>query len=120
MNEGPLGDWLSPENNKNDNTLFWMTYQAYDLKIMSKVAAFLGFKNDEIQYLEQYEVRKKVINQIYLDPISQKSVKSDVRAARMGPLGAAPCGNGYARCFRQRPNGRHTSFLRHTFETRNL
>jgi len=22
LNEGPLGDWLSPEGNKNDNTLF--------------------------------------------------------------------------------------------------
>ncbi len=90
LNEGPLGDWLSPENNKNDNTLFWMTYQTYNLKIMSKVAAFLGFKNDETTYMEQYEARKKVINQIYLDPFSHKSVKSGVRAARMGPPGAAP------------------------------
>ena len=57
---------------------------------MSKVAAFLGFKNDETTYMEQYEARKKVINQIYLDPVSHKSVKSGVRAARMGPPGAAP------------------------------
>jgi len=90
LNEGPLGDWLSPENNKNDNTLFWMTYQAYSLKIMSKVAAILGNKNDEMQYASQYEAKKKAVNQIYLDPMSHKSVKSGVRAARMGPPGAAP------------------------------
>ena len=90
LNEGPLGDWLSPENNKNDNTLFWMTYQAYSLKIMSKVAAILGNKNDEMQYASQYEAKKKAVNQIYLDPMSHKSIKSGVRAARMGPPGAAP------------------------------
>ena len=28
LNEGPLGDWLSPEGGKNDNTLFWMAYLA--------------------------------------------------------------------------------------------
>jgi alpha-L-rhamnosidase len=36
LNEGPLGDWLSPENNKNDNTHLWMAYYAYDLEIMAK------------------------------------------------------------------------------------
>jgi alpha-L-rhamnosidase len=46
LNEGPLGDWLSPEGNKNDNTLFWMAYFAYDLEIMSNVAIVLG-KSDE-------------------------------------------------------------------------
>lgn len=90
LNEGPLGDWLSPENNKNDNTLFWMTYQAYNLKIMSQVANILGNKTDESAYLSQYEIKKKLINSIYIDPNTHRTVKSGVRAARMGPPGAAP------------------------------
>ncbi|MHA8057312.1 family 78 glycoside hydrolase catalytic domain [Aquirufa nivalisilvae] len=90
VNEGPLGDWLSPENNKNDNTLFWMTYQSYNLKIMSQVAGILGNKSDESSYLAQYENKKKVINSVYIDPNTHRTVKSGVRAARMGPPGAAP------------------------------
>jgi alpha-L-rhamnosidase len=90
LNEGPLGDWLSPEGNKNDNTLFWMSYQVYSLQIMSKVAAILGNSTDASQYATQYESKKKLINQVYVDPNSQKIVKSGVRAARFGPPGAAP------------------------------
>ena len=90
LNEGPLGDWLSPEGNKNDNTLFWMSYQAYSLQIMSKVATILGNVSDASQYTSQFESKKKLINQIYIDPNSHKVVKSGVRAARMGPPGAAP------------------------------
>jgi alpha-L-rhamnosidase len=90
LNEGPLGDWLSPEGNKNDNTLFWMTYQAYSLEIMSKVAAILGNASDASLYASQFDAKKKLINQVYVDPNSHKVVKSGVRAARMGPPGAAP------------------------------
>ncbi len=89
LNEGPLGDWLSPENNKNDNTLFWMAYQAYNLKIMSKVAGILGNLSEEKSYLDQYEAKKKTFNAIYVDPNTHKTIKSGVRAARMGPPGAA-------------------------------
>ena len=52
LNEGPLGDWLSPEGNKNDNTLFWMSYFAYDLDIVSQMATALG-KNEEAQALKK-------------------------------------------------------------------
>lgn len=90
LNEGPLGDWLSPEGNKNDNTLFWMTYQAYSLQIMTKVAKLLAKTADAQVYQVQFDAKKKLINQIYVDPTSHKIVKSGVRAARMGPPGAAP------------------------------
>ncbi len=56
LNEEPLGDWLSPEGNKNDNTLFWMAYFAYDLDIISQMAAVLG-KTDEAKSLKK-EVKK--------------------------------------------------------------
>lgn len=93
LNEGPLGDWLSPENNKNDNTLFWMAYQAYNLKIMSKVAGILGKGSEEKTYLDQFVAKKKTFNAIYMDPILRKTVKSGVKAARMGPPGASTATN---------------------------
>ena len=44
---GNLGDWLGPEDNKNDKTLMWEAYFLYDLDIMKKVAQrFLGKKED--------------------------------------------------------------------------
>ncbi|MHA8066705.1 family 78 glycoside hydrolase catalytic domain [Aquirufa sp. ROCK2-A2] len=93
LNEGPLGDWLSPENNKNDNTLFWMAYQAYNLKIMSKVARIWGNKVDESAYMNQHEAKKKAFNAIYVDSKTHKTIKSGVKAARMGPPGAAAANN---------------------------
>lgn len=47
---GNLGDWLGPEDNKNDKTLMWEAYFIYDLEIMSKVAAILGKTADAEKY----------------------------------------------------------------------
>ncbi len=88
LNEGPLGDWLSPEGNKNDNTAFWMSYQAYNYDIMVKVASILGYANDATTYAEKSAARKALFNAVYMDAVSHKSVKSGVKAATMGPPNA--------------------------------
>ncbi|HMB62793.1 MAG TPA: family 78 glycoside hydrolase catalytic domain, partial [Eudoraea sp.] len=35
LNEGPLGDWLSPEGYKNDDTMLWAAYHLHDLEILA-------------------------------------------------------------------------------------
>ncbi|MEZ5042867.1 MAG: family 78 glycoside hydrolase catalytic domain [Saprospiraceae bacterium] len=88
LNEGPLGDWLSPEGNKNDNTLFWMSYYAYDLELVSQVANILGKTDDTVKFkIRQAEI-KKAFNDIYVDKTSHRTIKSGVKAARMGPPNA--------------------------------
>ncbi len=85
LNEGPLGDWLSPEGNKNDNTLFWMAYFAYDLEIMNKVATILQKTADASAFKTRYEAIKKIFNEVYVDKNTHKTVKSGVVSARLGP-----------------------------------
>jgi alpha-L-rhamnosidase len=85
LNEGPLGDWLSPEGNKNDNTLFWMAYYAYDLEILAKTARILGKTNEAAEFMVQHDAIKKNFNRIYIDKTSHKTVKSGVRTGFMGP-----------------------------------
>jgi alpha-L-rhamnosidase len=88
LNEGPLGDWLSPENGKNDNTAFWMTYFAYDLEIMTKVATILNKTEDAAVFKARYEEVKRVFNEVYIDKKSHRTIKSGVKTARMGPPNA--------------------------------
>ncbi|CAH0994347.1 hypothetical protein EMA8858_00456 [Emticicia aquatica] len=85
LNEGPLGDWLSPEGNKNDNTLFWMSYFAYDLEIMNKVASLLNKTEDAAAFKAKYAEIKKTFNEVYVDKTTHKTIKSGIVAARMGP-----------------------------------
>ena len=90
LNEGPLGDWLSPENGKNDNTEFWMSYFAYDLEIMNKVATVLNKKEDALAFKTRYDEIKKAFNEIYVDKTTHKTVKSGLKTGRMGPPSARP------------------------------
>ncbi|GAB3742599.1 glycoside hydrolase family 78 protein [Spirosoma lituiforme] len=85
LNEGPLGDWLSPEGNKNDNTLFWMAYFAYDLDIMTKVATLLNKPDDAALFAKRHIDIKATWNDIYLDKATHKTVKSGVKTGFMGP-----------------------------------
>ena len=62
LNEGPLGDWLSPEGGKNDNTLFWMAYFAYDLEMMGKIATVLGKPDDAAQFMKRQDEIKTAWN----------------------------------------------------------
>ncbi|MCI2256142.1 family 78 glycoside hydrolase catalytic domain [Domibacillus sp. PGB-M46] len=76
INEGPLGDWLSPENNKTENTLLWSAYHAYDLEIMAKAAEALGRQAEADTYWEKYEERKALFNTKFVDPETKKTIKS--------------------------------------------
>ncbi|PHN01100.1 family 78 glycoside hydrolase catalytic domain [Flavilitoribacter nigricans] len=87
LNEGPLGDWLSPEGNKNDNTLLWTAYHAYDLEILAKTAELLGKTADAREFRRQYEERKAFFNATYVDPQSHKTVKSGLVTAGLAPPG---------------------------------
>jgi alpha-L-rhamnosidase len=80
---------LSPEGNKNDNTAFWVSYQAYNYEIMEQVAHILGFESDASNYAKKSADRKALFNTIYMDAATHKSVKSGVKAASMGPPNAA-------------------------------
>lgn len=83
LNEGPLGDWLSPEGNKNDNTLFWMAYYAYDLYILAKMARELGNNVDYVALNERGLKIKEKFNETYLNE-EGKTVKSGIRTGFMG------------------------------------
>lgn len=88
LNEGPLGDWLSPENNKNDNTLLWTAYQIYCLEIMEKTSEILGFDSKAQVYQAQRKDRIDFFNQTYLDE-NGRTVKSGIRTGMMLPPGEA-------------------------------
>ncbi|PRY86515.1 alpha-L-rhamnosidase [Mongoliibacter ruber] len=93
LEEGPLGDWLSPENNKNDNTLLWNAYQIYCLEIMAKTSQLLGFSAKSQQYNTKRLDRIDFFNKTYLDE-NGKTVKSGVRTGMMLPPGeTAPIDN---------------------------
>jgi alpha-L-rhamnosidase len=83
LNEGPLGDWLSPEGNKNDNTLFWMSYYAYDLDILSQMAKALGKTADATELNQRSEAIKAKTNAVYLNEAG-KTVKSGIKTGFMG------------------------------------
>lgn len=65
--DGQLGDWLSPVNNMNDNTLLFEAYYIYELEIMSKVANVLGYNDDSVDYKKLHDKRKEYFNNTYLD-----------------------------------------------------
>lgn len=90
LNEGPLGDWLSPENGKNDNTMLWTSYQIYNLGIMEKVAALLGKTEDAQAFSESYQERKTFLNEVYVDQETSKTVMSGFQARGFGPPPANP------------------------------
>lgn len=85
LEEGPLGDWLSPEGSKNDNSLLWAAYHAYDLKIMAEIARVLGKTQDAERYQERFAERKAYFNDTYVDPQSHRTVHSGFEGRMFGP-----------------------------------
>jgi alpha-L-rhamnosidase len=90
LNEGPLGDWLSPDNLKNDNSLFWTAYQIRCLEIMSEVASLLKDDRAAKSYKDAKAERKEIFNRIYLDATNGHTLKSDVVSATTLPPGVNP------------------------------
>jgi alpha-L-rhamnosidase len=81
MDEGPLGDWLSPENSKNDNTLIWEAYYVYSLELMSRIASLLDKEEDAQEFSQKYNDRKSFFNRVYVDPLTRKTVKSTAHSS---------------------------------------
>lgn len=77
--EGLLGDWLSPEGYKTDDTILWDAYYAYDLEIMKNVAAILGKTADAKLFEEEYMQRKAHFNKNHIDAETGKTLHSGHR-----------------------------------------
>lgn len=83
---GNLGDWLGPEDNKNDKTLMWEAYFLYDLDIMKKVAQILGKKEDAEKFEKLYDERKSFFNRTYIDSQTAKTISSGANGPEKGKL----------------------------------
>lgn len=84
-----LGDWLGPQNRRNDNTLLFDSYLVYELELMEKMAAVLGLDDDVRRYAMWREQRSRFINDNYLD-------EHTARTVGMGPTGRrTPSWTGY-------------------------
>ena len=85
INEGPLGDWLSPEGFKNEDTAFWTAYHLKDLEILAKTATLLGKHVDAEAFQKEYKERKAFFNMTYVDSDTGKSVHLGNQSMRFGP-----------------------------------
>jgi alpha-L-rhamnosidase len=79
IDEGPLGDWLSPENYKTDDTILWDAYYVYDLDIMRQVAKILGRSEDAIAFENEYIIRKAHFNITHIDQPTGKTLHTGHR-----------------------------------------
>lgn len=94
VQEGPLGDWLGPENEKNEPALLWQCYYVYDLWVVMETAKLLG-RQDVLRELGPvYDRARKLFHETFLDPVTGKTVYSSEQAARgegtMGPPRMGP------------------------------
>src|SRR5687768_202215 len=74
---GNLGDWLSPEEGRNNKTLLWEAYFIYDLELMGKIAAALGKKEDAARFNKLYTERRSFFNRTYIEPGTGKTSFQD-------------------------------------------
>lgn len=79
LTEGNLGDWLGPEQEKNDNTLLWEAYFIHDLALMHRIANVLDRKEDANWFNNLHEGRKAFFNKTYFNPETGQTVHSGFR-----------------------------------------
>lgn len=75
-NEVNLGDWLGPEQQKNDNTLLWKAYFIYDLEIMHNIAKVLNLEDDEKWFNKLYDENKKDFNNMFFNRLTGETINS--------------------------------------------
>lgn len=93
VTDGPLGDWLSPENSRNDNALLWSAYYVYDLEILARTAELLGHAEDAAIYWAQHAERKAHFNATFIDPETHQTIHSGYNPPfRFGGGGDADAG----------------------------
>lgn len=91
VNEGPLGDWLGPENEKNEPQLLWQSYYIYDLWVVLRAAEIL--KNEAVirELTPVYHAAREVFHRTFLDPMTGETVYSSEKAAKgEGGMGGPP------------------------------
>lgn len=76
-----LGDWLGFEVMKNDNTLIFDAYYAYELELMTKMARALGYADDAKIYDRRRQERILFINRNNIDAATGKTVGSGLSAS---------------------------------------
>ena len=76
MTEGNLGDWLGPEQDKNDNSLLWEAYFIYDLELMHRMATVLKKNEDSKKFNKLYAERKSFFNKTYLNQETGETIHS--------------------------------------------
>lgn len=74
---GNLGDWLGPEDSRNDATLLWEAYFIYDLEIMRQVASVLGHDGDRAYYGRLCRERTDFFNRTYVEASTGKTRSAD-------------------------------------------
>ena len=81
VTNGPLGDWLGPQNTMNESAYLWQCYYIYDLEIMRKTAELLGHHEEAESYVK---IRQEAVNaflHVYIDQETGMTVFSDEEQA---------------------------------------
>jgi alpha-L-rhamnosidase len=86
-----LGDWLGPENNRNEPQYLWNVYQVRNLEILSRTAAVLGKTAESMHYAALRTKRQQWFTQRFWDPAVGKAKNSaggwmDTQTAYAVPL----------------------------------
>ena len=85
LNEFGLGDWLSPEGYKNEDTMLWTVYHLRDLEILAQTAELLNKSADAETFKKQYQERKSFLNNKYIDAVTGKTLHLGNQSTRFGP-----------------------------------
>ena len=81
---GDLGDWLSPEHDRNDKSLIWEAYYINCLRMMAEIAEQLGYGQDAENFGRLRENRIAFFKNTYIDPETQKTRFSAFEPAKQG------------------------------------
>lgn len=83
---GDLGDWLSPEHDKNDKSLIWEAYYIDCLRMMAEMAQELGFEEDAKSFEKKRHFRTGFFKDTYIDPETHKTRFSAFEPAKEGTI----------------------------------
>ncbi|KAG4102650.1 alpha-L-rhamnosidase N-terminal domain protein [Neocallimastix lanati (nom. inval.)] len=72
-----LGDWLGPENSKNDVSFLVFAQEIKNLKVIYTTAEHLGKTDDAEYYKNLYNKRKALFNKKFVDASTHKTLKSN-------------------------------------------
>lgn len=81
---GDLGDWLSPEHDRNDKSLIWEAYYINCLRMMAEMAEKLGYNQDAENFGSLRENRISFFKNTYIDPETRKTRFSAFEPAKQG------------------------------------